>query len=211
MSAAAPRERRRGMPYLRMVAAIAIGIVVGMVMAFIAANLTMAVGAAKMETSANGWTTIRQCGEPDNNMVQQASCAEVVPAINLPQEAVYWYAIADSAGHALDGRNDYVLRFPSGQLPPSEAFWSVTLTKARPRGVLVANSINRYSLGDRSDLVRNVNGSLDIYIQNTPPAGHESNWLPAPTGDFMLWLRDYQPGPSVLSGAYKVPPVEEAS
>lgn len=175
MSAAAPPELRRDMSYLRMVAAIGIGLVVGLVMAFTAANLTMAVGAAKMETTANGWTTIRQCGEPGNNMVQQASCAEVFPAVNLPPEA----------------------------------FWSVTLTKARPRGVLVANSINRYRLGDRSDLARNADGSVDIYIRNTPPAGHQSNWLSAPTGDFMLWLRDYQPGPTVLSGAYKVPPVEK--
>ena len=104
-----------------------------------------------------------------------------------------------------------MLRFPAGELPPSQAFWSVTMTKTSPRGALVANSINRHSLGDRSDLATNADGSVDIYIQNTPPAGHQSNWLPAPTGDFMLWLRDYQPGPSVLSGAYKVPPVEETS
>ena len=96
MSAAARRERRRGTPYLRIVAAIAVGIIVGLVVAFIASNLTMAVGAAKMESKTNGWTTLRQCGEPDNNMLQQASCAMVFPAINLPQEAVYWFTTVDA-------------------------------------------------------------------------------------------------------------------
>jgi hypothetical protein len=74
---------------------------------------------------------------------------------------------------------------------------------------MVDNPINRYSVGDRSGLVPGVDGSIDISIQNTAPAGHESNWLPAPTGDFVLVLRAYQPGSAVLSGEYRVPPVVE--
>jgi len=73
----------------------------------------------------------------------------------------------------------------------------------------VNNPINRYSLGDRSNLISNADGSIDIYIQNTAPAGHESNWLPAPAGDFMLWLRVYQPAEAILNGEYQVPPVVE--
>jgi hypothetical protein len=76
-------------------------------------------------------------------------------------------------------------------------------------GYLVANPINRYSLGDRSGLVSNTDGSIDIYLQQSAPAGHEANWLPAPSGDFMLYLRVYQPGAAILSGAYHVPPVAE--
>jgi hypothetical protein len=60
---------------------------------------------------------------------------------------------------------------------------------------------------DRSGLAPGADGSIDIYIQNTAPAGHESNWLPAPTGDFVLMLRAYQPGATVLNGEYQVPPV----
>ena len=41
---------------------------------------------------------------------------------------------------------------------------------------LVKNPINRYSIGDRTKgVVRNADGSLDIYIQNAAPAGKESN------------------------------------
>jgi hypothetical protein len=57
--------------------------------------------------------------------------------------------------------------------------------------------------------VPNADGSIDIYIQNTAPAGHESNWLPAPSGDFKLWLRVYLPGAAILDGKYNVPPVVE--
>ena len=73
----------------------------------------------------------------------------------------------------------------------------------------VANPINRYSVSDRSGLVPNADGSVDIYIQNTAPAGHKSNWLPAPEGKFILWLRVYVPGAAILDGKYKVPPIVE--
>jgi hypothetical protein len=71
----------------------------------------------------------------------------------------------------------------------------------------VPNPINRYNVGDRSGLAKNPDGSVDIYIQNTAPTGHESNWLPAPTSNFILWLRVYLPGKAILDGKYTVPPV----
>jgi hypothetical protein len=80
----------------------------------------------------------------------------------------------------------------TGGLPPNDAFWSLTTVDSQRR--MVDNPINRYSVGDRSGLVPSGDGSIDIYIQNTAPSGHESNWLPAPTGDFVLWLRAHQPG-----------------
>ena len=100
-----------------------------------------------------------------------------------------------------------MMHFPPGGLPPNDAFWSLTMGDAKNR--FVANPINRYSVSDRSGLVPNADGSVDIYIQNTTPAGHESNWLPAPTGKFILWLRVYVPGAAILDGKYKVPPVVE--
>jgi hypothetical protein len=71
----------------------------------------------------------------------------------------------------------------------------------------VKNPISRYIVNDRSELTQNPDGSIDIYIQNTAPDGHESNWLPAPTGKFILWLRVYMPGAAILDGSYQVPPV----
>ncbi len=147
------------------------------------------------------------CGEAGNGILLRAACAKIIAAGNLPEEAVYWGAAVDSAGQPLTGEHDYRLRFPPGGLPPNQAFWSLTMVN--PQGYLVDNPINRYAVGDRSGLVQGADGSIDIYIQHTAPAGHEANWLPAPSGDFKLALRAYQPGAAILSGAYHAPPVVE--
>ena len=92
-------------------------------------------------------------------------------------------------------------------LPPNNAFWSLTMGDAQNH--FVPNPINRYSVSDRSGLVPNADGSVDIDIQTTASAGHESNWLPAPSDKFILWLRVYVPGAAMLDSEYKVPPVVE--
>ncbi len=160
-------------------------------------------------TKVNGWVTMYGCGEPGNGMFLRAAHAWVfLGPINVPQEAMYWWANSDGAGHALDGQQNYIMHFPAGQLPPNDAFWSLTMGDAKNR--FVANPITRYSVSDRSGLVPNADGSVDIYMQNTAPAGHESNWLPAPTGNFILWLRVYIPGAAILDRKYTVPPVVKA-
>ncbi len=194
------------MGFFSRVAAI-VGVIVGAVLAFVTALLLITAQLHAMQTTVNGWSITMTCGKASNGVLVRAACAQHLPMVNLPEEAVYWTTTVDSAGQTLAGTHDYVLRFPPGGLPPTDAFWSLTMTIAP--GYLVANPINRYSLGDRSGLVRGADGSVDIYIQHTAPAGHEVNWLPAPSGDFMLYLRAYQPGAAILSGAYHVPPVVE--
>jgi hypothetical protein len=53
--------------------------------------------------------------------------------------------------------------------------------------------------------------STDLYIQkDSPGADKKSNWLPAPSGDFILMLRLYWPdesNPSILNGSWKIPAV----
>ena len=180
------------------------GLIVGCVLAFI----TFQVIAHAYVTKSNGWTTMYACGEPGNGILLRAACSAIFPGpINVPQEAMYWRTTVDGKGQRLSGQHDYLMHFPAGQLPPNDAFWSLTISDARNR--FVANPINRYNVSDRSGLVPNGDGSVDIYIQNVAPAGHESNWLPAPEGKFLLWLRVYLPGATILDGKYKVPPVGE--
>ena len=160
-------------------------------------------------TRINGWITIFGCGVPGSGILTRAACARIFPGpVNVPEEAMYWKTSSDGAGHALSGAHDYVLHFPPGGLPPNDAFWSLTMADAKQR--FVANPIDRYSVGDRSGLAQNPDGSVDIYLQNAAPAGHQSNWLPTPAGSFNLWLRVYVPGAAILRGEYKVPPVIEA-
>lgn len=195
------------LPKLTLVVAGGLGVIVGALLALGTALVLIATEVPAMQTTVNGWSSTRQCGQAGTGIRVRAACALAFFAVNLPEEAVYWTATVDGAGQPLTGAHAYRLHFPPGGLPPTNAFWSLTMTIAP--GYLVANPSNRYSVGDRSGLVPNADGSLDIYIQKTAPAGHEANWLPAPSGDFKLWLRAYQPGAAILNGAYHVPPLVE--
>ena len=180
------------------------GILIGFGLAFVTAQIFARIKATKV----NGWITMFGCGEPGNGMLLRAAHAQLFPGpVNVPQEAMYWWTNVDGAGHMLSGVRDYIMHFPAGGLPPNQAFWSLTMGTARNH--FVPNPINRYSVSDRSGLAQNPGGSVDIYIQHTAPAGHESNWLPAPAGQFILWLRVYIPGEAILRGEYTVPPVVE--
>jgi hypothetical protein len=181
-------------------------IIVGGVLAFLTAQVIMNAVVKAMTTTVNGWSTTVKAGQPGNGILLRAAYARILPAVNVVQEAAYWTTTVDSAGRRLNGQREYILQFPVGQLPPNEAFWSLTMTDVV--GYMVRNSIDRSSVGSRSGLVPNADGSIDIYIQRTPPTGHESNWLPAPAGNFKLMLRAYLPGRAVLDGEYHLPPVK---
>lgn len=171
------------------------------------AVVTVEIVARIKATRINGWITIFGCGEPGNGMFLRAACARIFPGpINSPQEAMYWKTQVDGAGRVLCGEHNYIVHFPPDGLPPVNAFWSMTMADEKER--FVENPINRYCLTDRSGLVPNADGSVDIYVQNAVPSGHESNWLPAPAGKFRLWLRAYMPGAAILDRTYAVPPVE---
>ena len=73
---------------------------------------------------------------------------------------------------------------------------------------LVANPISRYSVDDRSDMKRDADGGLTIYVQkNSPGADKESNWLPAPEGQFFLFLRAYLPADDIVKQTWRPPKI----
>src|SRR4029450_1765218 len=94
-------------------------------------------------------------------------------------EALYPLRATDSDGKKPDGStNRYTLTFPAGQLPPVNAFWSVTMYDGKTQ-LLVENPINRYLINSPMlpDLKKNADGSLTINIQkDRPGADKESNW-----------------------------------
>jgi hypothetical protein len=180
------------------------GVLIGGGLSFLTAQIYVRVKAKQI----NGWITMNGLGRPGNSIFLQAAHAQLFPGpVNTPEEAMYWWTNRDGAGHALSGRHDYIMHFPVGGLPPNQAFWSLTMGDAGNR--FVANPLNRYSVSDRTGLTPNADGSQDIYIQNVAPVGRESNWLPAPAGNFILWLRVYMPGETILQDRYTVPPVAE--
>ena len=126
---------------------------------------------------------------------------------NSSTEAMYPVLATDTEGTPLNGASNYTLRFAPGQLPPVDAFWSVTMYKL-PESLLVANPINRYLINSPMlpNLVKDPDGGLTIFIQNSSPGPEkEPNWLPSPPGPFTLYMRLYSPKPEALDGQWKAP------
>lgn len=125
---------------------------------------------------------------------------------NDPVEAIYLNVSLDGEGKPLSGESRYEVRFPKGGLPKVKAFWSVTMYN--PQYNLVANPINRYSLGDRSGMKANEDGSITMYVQkDTPGPDKQANWLPAPEGNFFLIMRTYLPAEDLVNQTWRPPPL----
>ena len=86
-------------------------------------------------------------------------------------------------------------------------FWSLTIYDTNTE--LIANPYARYSIGSNKGVRYNKDGSLDVYVQRTPPPGHETNWLVSPSsGQFLIAMRLYGPKHSVLNGTYRYPTIQ---
>ncbi|MGN6647011.1 MAG: DUF1254 domain-containing protein [Cytophaga sp.] len=156
----------------------------------------------------NGWAVHRGLGAYGTDYLKRAFVAYMGLGANLPEDAMYPSCAVDADGNELNGANNYVLHFDKGQTPPVNAFWSLTMYS--PEGYLVDNALNRYTLGDRSNLKKNADGSVDLYIQHDSPGKEkESNWLPAPAGEFNLLLRLYWPKPEMIEDKWTPPAVEK--
>ena len=126
---------------------------------------------------------------------------------NTAAEALYPGLLNDSSGAPLTGANNYTVRFAPGQLPPVNAFWSLTMYEL-PQSLLVDNPMNRYLINSEMlpSLLRDPDGGYTFYIQNESPGiDKEANWLPAPKGPFQMVLRLYWPKPDALNGVWKAP------
>ena len=157
----------------------------------------------------NGWGFTTKTGIYGTDYPMRALVTAIGLGANRPQDAVYPTSLKDARRDAYDGANKYVMRFPKGELPPVQGFWSLTMYNEKY--FFVENPINRYSISARQDLKANADGSTDLYIQkDSPGPDKESNWLPAPEGKFVLMLRLYWPNehnPSILNGSWKIPAV----
>lgn len=161
----------------------------------------------------NGWRVGTAFGDRDfyqGDWLLRAAAAMAGIYGNDAVEALYPMLSKDSDGNKPDcSRNRYTLTFPKGQLPPANAFWSVTMYDGKTQ-LLIENPINRYLINSTmlSDLKMNEDGSLTIYIQKDSPGKEkESNWLPAPDGPIYVVMRLYWPKEEALSGKWKPPAV----
>jgi hypothetical protein len=183
------------------------GVIIGATMAFLSTIVILDIVAKRETTTVNGWNSIRKAGQPDNGWLVRAALQKALPVVNVFEEAAYWTTDVDNSAIKLTGEHSYRLHFPSGQLPPNDAFWSLTATDTV--GYMVNGTAGRSSVDSHSDLVINEDGSVDVFLQPHAPNGTVVNWLPTPAGRFKLMLRAYLPGSAILDGSYAVPPVIE--
>jgi hypothetical protein len=126
---------------------------------------------------------------------------------NSKQEAMYPVYRIDADGKPLNGANRYTLRFEPGKFPPVKAFWSLTMYNL-PQSLLVANPIDRYLINSPMlpQMTKDADGGLTLYIQNESPGkDKESNWLPAPTGAFAMYMRLYWPEQAAMDDSWQQP------
>jgi hypothetical protein len=181
-----------------------------------AVERSVAVALAKLSPSTalrgevvNGWTIPgANLAAYGTDYATRGMIALIAFGANLPADAVYPTSFIDADGRPFDAAKRYVLHFDDGALPPVHAFWSITLYG--PDSFFVANSIDRHAISSWMPLVRNADGSVDLYVQHESPGESlEANWLPAPaSGSFNLTLRMYWPTtepPSILDGTWKPP------
>jgi hypothetical protein len=149
----------------------------------------------------------------NGDIVKRAIGARVGLFGNSPDEVVYVPYFSDREGRRFDASaRNYTLRFEKDQLPPSNAFWSITAYDADTH-LLVANPLQRHAIRSSmlESMTRGEDGSLTLYIQKSSPGkALESNWLPAPDGSFHLMLRVYQPKPEILAKTWKAPDLQRS-
>ena len=161
-------------------------------------------------TAADGFGTREML---KNDYMARMSSAVLGIYGNTAEEAMYPAYFRDADGQMLNGANRYVLHLNPGQLPPANAFWSLTMYEL-PSSLLYANPINRYLINSSmlGSLKRDADDGYTIYVQNESPGrDDESNWLPCPKGPFWTTLRIYWPKQDALNGQWKQPPLQRVS
>ncbi|MFI2476130.1 DUF1254 domain-containing protein [Nocardia xishanensis] len=156
----------------------------------------------------NGWTFDPSLGAYGTHYDVRAIVAMKGLGANLAKDAIYPTvdAIADDDGVPRRFR----IRFAPGQLPPVDAFWSLTAYDADSH--LVDNPAGIYSIGHHTPVVPGADGSVELVVQHADPGASvpQGNWLPIPaTGAFSLTLRLYAPKHEAVDGAWQMPKLEQ--
>jgi hypothetical protein len=161
--------------------------------------------------AGNGWNRSTNNAQFGIDYFNRTGTAKSNMFDNRPTETQYIYTDNDGAGAQLNGGNSYEITFPKGQEPPLNGFWSVTLYN--DKHLFYVNNLKRYSLGTKNkNLKRNGDGSLTLYAgAKSPGADKETNWLPAPDGNFSLYVRAYWGKEGILDGSWTPPVIKQVA
>lgn len=190
--------------------------------------LGMKTGEKKVEEKAatigkriNGWQVGAAFGDRafyKGDWLLRAAAAKAGIFGNNAEEAMYPMTRWLADGEVLDAsKHDYTLTFAAGELPPVNAFWSVTMYDGNTQ-LLIDNPLNRYLFNSPMlpAMKKNDDGSLTLHIQkDSPGPDKEANWLPAPNGPIYMVMRLYWPkteAPSILppgEGSWSPPAIQK--
>jgi hypothetical protein len=158
------------------------------------------------------WSTISNEAAFGTDYFTRTAVAKSNIFVNSPNETKYFYQDLDANGARLNSANRYTVTFAKGATPPVHGFWSLSIYNEHH--FFVANEINRFSVGTKNkNLKLGSDGSLTIHVQADKPKddAQRANWLPAPKGDFSLYVRTYWPTTEVTGGQWTPPAVRRVS
>jgi hypothetical protein len=164
----------------------------------------------QLHESMGGWVLApSNTGRYGTNYSLRAAAASLRLGINSPRECFYLSASVDQDKQPLQAGSGYRLRFEKSQLPPVDAFWSLTMYEL-PQRTLASNALDRVRLHNvGKGLQYGADGSLEILLQkDSPGKNKESNWLATPDGQFRVVMRLYEPALSVIKHQWVPPAVE---
>jgi hypothetical protein len=150
---------------------------------------------------ANGWVIPpANTGFGGTDYLSRLDVAVFGLTANTVEQAIYYSGVLDGNNQPMTGAKRYTMTLKEPMLyakPVPPGFWSVTMYD-KVTNYSVPNAINRYDLGSQSNLKKNADGTITLYLQHDNPGkDKESNWLPAPKGPFYLILRNYAPVPEL--------------
>lgn len=160
----------------------------------------------------HNWSTISKESAFGTDYFTRTAVAKSNILVNSPNETKYFYQDLDANGTRLNSANRYTVTFARDQTPPVRGFWSLSIYNEHH--FFIKNAINRFSVGTKNkDLKFSADGSLTIYVQSDAPAdpAQRANWLPAPKGDFSLYVRAYWPKAEITEGSWTPPAVATAT
>ena len=154
----------------------------------------------------HNWSTISNESAFGTDYFTRTAVAKSNILVNSPNETKYFYQDLDANGVRLNSGNRYTVTFETGQIPPVNGFWSLSIYNEHH--FFIRNPIDRFSVGTKNkDLKFAADGSLTIYVQAEAPTdpAQRANWLPAPKGDFSLYVRAYWPKAEITEGSWTPP------
>lgn len=114
---------------------------------------------------------------------------------------------SDNSGNWLDGGKNYTLNVPAN--PPAVNFWSITVYDSKTR-CLIDNPQQNADLSSRKDLIKNSDGSVDLYFGPKAPAGKEKNWVQTlPGKHWFVYMRFYGPTTAYFDKSWKMDDIKE--